>query len=195
MASPAAEPTRRELITLDGVTYDMETGEVVEEKEPFIPDTQDKVEWLLERMQKMDADLAALAARRTAVLENIESMRKEVSNRRAGLEYAYRPALEKFARAALESAGGKSKTWKCPFAKISFRATKGTNKIVDMEAAVAWATAHNAQEIVKVVSSVNVTDLITYLDGCPDKEREEGRAILLESSPPGESVTIKTGVE
>lgn len=176
-----------ETIEVDGYRVNPETGEVVghaEHDEVWRPQTREEVEWVLERMAEADAEILALDARLAALKSNLEAQRKAQERRLAFLNMRFGADLEKYARESLQATGWKTKTLQLDNGRISFRTSRGTNKIVDMDAAVEWAEIY-VPDIVK--KSVNVTDIITETGDLTQLN-------FIESTPPSETVTITTGI-
>jgi len=99
---------------------------------PFVPDTAEKVDWVLGRI----ADHRARAAR---IRENAELMAKEADRQAEGLEWQFGPALQAFAR---EQLTGKKKSLRLFHGVIGYR-TKPAGVTVGNEAeAIAWAKAN-----------------------------------------------------
>lgn len=173
-------------ITEDGYVYDIETGEVLDivAEEHFRPTDRKGVEWVLEKMSVHDAEALAIQARIDALVENLRVQKNKHIKRREFLEYKYGADLQQFARETLEAAGGKSKTATFDHGKVSFRSSKGTRRIADMDAAVNWAIEHGLESAVKVVRSVNVSDLPNDADAEP----------FIEASGPKETASISTGI-
>jgi len=99
---------------------------------PFVPDTTEKVDWVLGRI----ADHRARAAR---IRENAELMAKEADRQAEGLEWQFGPALQAFARQELT---GKKKSLRLFHGVIGYR-TKPAGVTVGNEAeAIVWAKAN-----------------------------------------------------
>lgn len=99
------------------------------EAAPFVPDTAEKVDWVLGKI----ADHRARAAR---IRENAELMAKDADRRAEGLEWQFGPALQAFARQELT---GKKKSLRLFHGVIGYR-TKPAGVTVGNEAeAIAWA--------------------------------------------------------
>lgn len=177
-----------DLIVVDGYTVNKETGEVYGRSDCapglFVIDSDDKADWVLQKRMDEESEINAINARIQALTDNLRSMRKEHENRLQWLEFRFDDELTEYAKTKLTD---KSKTAKFAYGKVSFRTSAGTNKILDMDAAVAYAEASPNPEIVKVTKSVNVSDLKENFDlsGLP----------FIESSGPKETVTIATGLE
>ena len=171
-------------ISKDGFIVDTETGEVLghaQAHERFVVDSSNAAEWVLERIQAADADVAACDARLKAISENIAAMRKEHEKRKDWLLMRFAAELEAFAAAELD--GKKTRTFKTPFGSLSFRTAPGSVKVLDMEEAVKWAKMYEP-EAVKVTETVLVSK-VTHPNSLPD---------CFEVSGPADKFYIKTGV-
>ncbi len=182
----------REIITVDGVRYDAETGEVLESPGGFAVDSQEKAEWVMERIFNTDCDIRALKARRTAYLQNIDGMISKAENRRKGLLFRFAAELEHFAKSALE--GAKTKKWSSPFGWIQFRAKKAAIKVADPDKALGWAkkSAPEAVQVTEKFMASQVSDDLKALLMADDELREKAGYDL---EPATETCSIKTGAE
>lgn len=171
-----------------GFWIDAETGEVlgvVGAEERFTPDTLDKAEWVLEKMQKADAEKTALLLRRDAITANIDAEIRKMQNKRDYLDARFGPDLSEFAKRSLE--GGKSKTLTTPYGKMSFRLVPSRLSVIDEQKALEWADAHCPQAV-KITKKL----LPSALDG--EKVAAELPA-LFEMTEPRESFKIDTGIK
>ena len=178
-----ADNTQTE-ISKDGFIVDTETGEVLghaEAHERFTVDDAHAAEWVLERVQSADAEIAACDARFKAISENIAAMRKEHEKRKGWLLARFALELEAFA--SLELEGKKTRTFKTPYGSLSFRTVPGSVKVLDMEAAVKWAKMYEP-DAVKVTESVLVSK-VGPTNALPD---------CFEVSASSDKFYIKTGV-
>ncbi|HSW63361.1 MAG TPA: host-nuclease inhibitor Gam family protein [Dissulfurispiraceae bacterium] len=144
---------------VDGYIVDVETGEIlgVDGREEFRVTDGASAEWVLEKMAYEDAAVLALEAREKAILENIRAIRQKHDNRRKFLEYRFGEELAAFAKAAL--AGGKTKTWKCPFGQVSFRNVPAKIVVDDNDLAIDYLEEVGELEAVKIVRSVLTSKL------------------------------------
>ena len=173
-----------QIVNEDGYICDSLTGEVVghvEVNERYVADTDQRVDWVLEGIQVQDAAIAALSLRLSAITANLTSMIKDHEQRRAWKLSRFSSDLQLFAAAQLE--GKKTRTYKSPYGSLSFRTVPGSLKILDPEAALAWAES-NAPEAVKVVKSVKVSEIDKAAD-LPE---------CFEITEPRDAFYIKTGV-
>jgi hypothetical protein len=173
-------------IEKDGYLIDPETGEVMghaEEKPAFRVNDLPSCEWVLEKMQACDADIASLEMRRRAICANIDSQVAALRKRRQWLDMRFLSDLRAFAAEAL--LGSKSKTLTTPFGRLSFRRTPARIVVTDGDAAIAWAE-REVPEAVKTVKSVLVSAL---------KGREDLPRFAFETTDPEERFGVDTGVK
>ena len=171
-------------ISKDGFVVDIETGEILGHAKAqgrFAVTDAASAEWVLERIQASDAEIAALDARAKAISENIAAMRKEHEKRRDWLLTRFTLELDLFA--ANELAGKKTRTFKTPFGTLSYRTTPGSIKVLDMDVAVKWAEMYEP-DAVKVVKSVLVSN-VGPANALPD---------CFEVTEPADKFYIKTGI-
>jgi hypothetical protein len=159
-------------IEVDGYLYDTETGELLGPalKQGFVVDSNEAADWVLGKMVEKQARLAALQKAVERETKQLESLHKRFDEE-----------LEHFAKQKLE--GLKERSLHLSFGALSFRASKGTNKITDMDAAVCWADEHRP-EIVKVSRSVGVSDLLV------EAERAGQALPFIDSTGPKENFSI-----
>lgn len=180
-------------IEQDGFLIDPETGEivgVVTPKAEFQIDSSEAAEWVLEKWQGLEADLAAIDAREKAILENMGAMKRNVQQRIKSLEFRFKDELAHYASQNLPK--GK-KTWSCPYGQVSFRTTGPKLGVANNELAIGWAK-FECPAAVKVTESFLVSMV-------PDEQKEKFLASPTDAAvcgfdviPGGESVTVKTGV-
>lgn len=179
-------------IITTGFIIDEETGEILEDTGReilatpalFVPDTEGGVEWVLQLIQSEEAHIAGLTARRSAILENINSEIERHEKKREWVEKRFAADLEQFAKKQLD--GGKSRTWRSPFGSLSFRKTPGSVKA--LPGALEWTKAR-CPEAIKITETVLVSELKKY------EYDEDLPSDLFEVTPPGENFLIKTGVK
>ena len=185
MSTTSLITERRTAVDADGWLYDADTGEVLGRPDVlagFAVDCAQAADAALEIRACIEARLAALRMRKAALVANIESMEAEQRRRLAWWDWRFGAGLVEFARSLL----GRGKTAKFVHGSVSFRATKGANRIIDMESAVAWMRDVDPERV-RVVESVLVSDVLAT--------RRKGDLLpWLESTGPGESVTISTGI-
>lgn len=177
-----------------GLWVDIETGEVLdmapptETEGPFVPTTTEQVEWVLQRIARAEASIAAvdghpdvIAAH--AILNNAADLRKRAERKRDWLLNRFEADLKEFAKAAL--ANEKGQTWRSVYGSIALRTVPANVKVADKDKALAWAK-ENKPESVKVEESF----LISKAGLKPTDELPDGFTV----APASVSVTIKTGV-
>lgn len=92
----------------------METTETTEKPEGFVIDSREKAEWALRKIAAKEAEIALVQAQAQELLRSLESELESFQGR-------FRGQLESWARGALASAGGKSRTVKTLCGSLSFR--------------------------------------------------------------------------
>lgn len=180
---------------VDGMIWN-EDGEClgVWEKPSFHVDTQEKAEWLMEKLSGYDAEVLALDARLKALSENLGKMKADVQRKRDGLAYKYGPELEKFAKDNLPA--GK-KTWVCPYGSVAFRASHGGVRVVDDRLALEMAQKSGWANAIKVSEEFRVSQLTEAqtleIKNFYAPENDMGRAFKIVE--PSELASVKTGVK
>lgn len=203
------------IIEENGFLIDSETGEVVGlagVKEDFTVTDAASADWVLERLMDSETQVARLNIKLKALTENIQTQIKAEERKQKFLKFKFGPALEHFARVALE--GKKTKTLPLTFGKLSLRTVKGGLRVADAEKALEWAL-NKADHAVKVVESFQISLLTanekqkiidTMTAGVVEVDEETGEANLVfpddtkelfeafEIKPDEEKFDIKTGV-
>lgn len=171
-------------------TVDPETGEVVDAVVPsFSISDESSAEWLMEKIQEMDAEIAAFKLREEAVVQNLTTKRREVERRRDGLLYKYKGELENFAKSNLPT--GK-KTWTCPYGSVAFRATKARLSVENPDFAMVWAE-NNAPDAIQTERRFMVSKLDKGLvESLMRYNSDTLKAIGFNRIPEGEAVKIET---
>lgn len=176
-----------------GLWVDAETGEVLdiappETDGPFVPTTPEQVEWVLQRIARADAGIAAvdghpdvIAAH--AILNNAADLRKRAERKRDWLLKRFEADLKEFAKTAL--ANEKGQTWRSVYGSIALRTVPSKVKVADEDKAIEWAE-NNAPDAVKYSRSL----LISKAGLSPADELPDGFTV----APASVSVTIKTGI-
>lgn len=154
-------------------------------KEVFRPTTRDSVEWVLKKIGDCESKIDASERRLKVLKSNLEKQIKREKGRLEFLHMRFDADLIEFAKKDLE--GRKGKTCQLDQGKIAFRTTNGTNKIRDMDRAVAWARKNGHENAVKVEESITVTAVMAIVG---EGEIPPDVAVFLESTEPRESVTI-----
>lgn len=167
------------------------TGEIValvEQPPRFEVDSESAAKWVLQKLMSEEASLMAVRLQQAAINKNLDTEARSHEQRIAYFHRRFDASLREFAERALE--GKKTRTWRCAWGTVSFRKTSGTNKIIDLKAAVDWARRH-VPTAIKTTESVSVTDLLPHLE----EFAPEDRPAWLQSTPGGDSMTISTGLE
>lgn len=100
------------------------------EAEAFVPDTTEKVDWVLGKI----ADHRARAAR---IRENAELMAREADRQADHLEWQFSPALQAFLREQI--AGGRKKSLRLFHGVLGYRTKPASVTVGDEAAALEWA--------------------------------------------------------
>lgn len=186
---PASAHLNGERVTAvdgEGWLYDVETGEVLglsELPDDFEVNCHQAADRALEIRSRIEAQVVAVKARRDALNRQLDALERAQESRLKWWDWRFGQQLAAFARSLLS---GKSKTARFTWGSVAFRATKGTNRITDMDAAVEWVRRRDP-EMVKVVETTTVTAVLALSQGKP--------LPFLESTGPGEAVTISTGID
>lgn len=176
---------RQTAVDGEGWLYDVETGEVLVFAGAAVDlvDTREKADAVLETRARIEGQILAVQARRQAVLTQLDRLEQAQRRRLDWWERRWGSLLADFARSLLT---GKSRSVDFTFGRVSFRATRGSHRITNMDAAVEWVRRRDP-ELVKVVETTTVTAVVSLAQGKP--------LPFLESTAPGESVSVTTGIE
>ena len=182
----------------DNFIVDEETGEIVghvEMEEQWIPDTEERVDFVLELMTDLDAEAIALQSKLRALSDNMGRMIMAYSRRRKWLEHKFGPSLEKFAELQLADDLAKPKGKRSvnrPYGSLAFtvpteNAAPRVTAVEGQEAkALAWAERF-LPAAVKVEKSLLMTPLKVGINQLP--------LDCFEIKWPTRSFAIKTGVK
>lgn len=171
---------------IDGVQYkvDPDTGELTPD-EPFFIDTDEKADWLLEKIVNAQADKARALTKLNALRANLEADIKAAERRERSLLSYFGPQLAEHAKKKLD---GKTKTVRFTWGSVAFRTVKGGLRVVDADKALLWAKSNGHSNAVKVTESFQVSLL-------SDAQREcAAKSDAFEVKPDTEVFDIKTGV-
>lgn len=177
-----------------GMWVNIDTGEVLDIEtpagpdQPFIPQTEQEVEWVLGKMSTAEALLLSIQTRpevlqAKAVLANAAKMEKEAARKLDWLHARFDPDLGEFARKQLE--GKKTKTWKSVLGSIALRIQKGKVKVENPELALEWAKAFDP-EAIKTTEEFQISRAT--------KLEEDNLPVGFIKTADEEKVTVKTGV-
>lgn len=194
LSEPRAEVERETAVDSDGWLYDVATGEVLgrpELPDRFTVDSESSAEWALELRSKIEGDLAAVRARKRALVAQLDALESGILRRFAWWEFRFLPSLVDFARQNLPKKG---RTWRCPWGAVAFRTTQGSTEIVDMQAAVDWCRAWRP-EAVQRKEWVTVAGVREACQAAFAATGEGDPVGFVKSTGPGESVTVSTGVD
>ena len=174
---------------IDGYIVNEETGEIIgcaTLEHNWVPKTKKDMEFILENMSTLDAQKTANDLRIKAIQESLEAQNRKLEAQRKFWEWKFGNDLINYAKEQL--ANSKSRTYQFDYGKVSFRTSKGTNKITDMDKAVAWAKKH-FPDIVIVEERVNVTDILEKTEHVIEDNID-----FIDSTGPQEKITISTGI-
>lgn len=121
------------------------------EATPFVPDTAEKVDWVLGRI----ADHRARAVR---IRENAELMAKEADRQAADMEWHYGPALQAFLREQVS--GGKKKSLRLFHGVLGYRTKPAGITVGDEGAAIAWAKTYLPDAVVERLDKKALADTL-----------------------------------
>jgi methionyl-tRNA formyltransferase len=188
----------RAVVMVEGIAYFEDTGEICKEQKFEIKDTK-SVEWLLEKLQKLDSELLSLKALKKAQTENITTMQKAIENNRKWLEFRFKPELEKYVFGLLPrtKAGKlKIKTHTTPYGKVSFRDTSGKFKVSDVAKAKNFCDQVGIDYEVEIVKTENVTFNLKEMEAIELADGETWEQFGIEFEEAVENVgRIDTGVK
>jgi hypothetical protein len=187
--------SRRTDVDSDGWVFDLDSGEVlgrIDADDRFEIDSIERAEWALRLRSELEGELVALDVREVALLRQLRTLRAAKLRRLAWWDYRFAPSLIAFARSIL---AGKERTTQFAWGRVSFRATRGTTRILDMTSAVSWMR-HWSPEKVRVKESVTVKDVLATRQVVAEEYGETPEHLgFLASSGPGEVVKVSTGIE
>lgn len=155
-----------------------------------IQDDED-VEAIMEKI--MDEELAI--QKESQKIANIEARKKGHQRRLEWLHKQWDTQLEAYALAKLKDTSKKSIQF--THGKIAYRAAPGGVKVVDEEAAVKWlASRPMYSDCIKKVEVLAVEPkvLAEIVEGYQDNFNPEFVCTFIETTPPGENVTIGAGI-
>lgn len=179
----------------DGWVYDPDTGEVLgHEQIPVVFEVRssEDADWVLELRSEIEARLIALDIRQKALVDQIQTLKREQMRRLSWWEYRFGPSLVAFARTLL--AGSKKRTAQFTWGKVAFRRSPGRTSILDMDAAVEFVSAW-APEQVRVERSVTLSGVEAAVKAAARATGEmPARLLWVAHSGPEERCTISTGV-
>ncbi|MEN6537404.1 MAG: host-nuclease inhibitor Gam family protein [Bryobacteraceae bacterium] len=183
---------QRNLMLVDDLWIDADTGEVVGLATPFQVNDEDSANWVLEKIMNAEADIAREQMKLRAIQERSQANVKRLDRRVEWLKARFGPELEEFASKQLE--GKKSRTLNLLFGKLSFRKNAGGIRVADEMPAIEWAKA-KCPDAVKVKESFLISslspDVLAELAALDDESLER---LGLRREPSSETFSISTGV-
>lgn len=160
-----------------------ENGEIVSAVVPttdFIIDSKERMDWFLEKRLQAVSEVAAA----DATVKRAEAIKKRAQSRVDALDRRFSAEATEFARNNMPNTG---KTYYSIFGEVAFRSTPAKLKVVDEEAAIAWASSQNLTECVKMTFQISKVPKWA--------SHNLGTGHGLDWTPAGESVSIKTDVK
>jgi phage host-nuclease inhibitor protein Gam len=189
------------IIEIDGDLFDDETGEYAGPAGggylPAVLQTEDD---LLKFMRiLLDAETRVLAeeAKYKTMLSNVEKMVKRHKSKVNYLRTMYEGQASNVAATLLprdKSGNLKTKTYLCPFGKVSERDTQPSVKVANPDAAIQYLK-RECPAAIKVQESVLVSAIPADLKKVLIDDSVMAEGLGFNVSPGGKSVTIKTVVE
>jgi hypothetical protein len=171
---------------------DTVTGEVMER---FEIASEGAADWVLKLFMEEEARLEAIAAKRAAILANLDGQEVGPRNRLRYLGYRFHNDLAEWARKELAAKGGKGgrgKTVKLDHGSIAFRKSDGSCEITSHDAALSfvseWAPSQVKRSVGIMAVKAAIVEAEDQLGEAPDVSE------FFRSAEPRESVVIKTGV-
>jgi len=181
-------------IDAEGWIYRVDTGEIVGHSgasELFDVQDHESADWVLELRSQLEGEITGLAARKRALVAQLDAQINAATRRLAWWDWRFSPSLIAFARSQLK---GKSKTVQFNWGKVAFRSTPGSTQIIDDAAALAFVETW-APDQVKVVKSVGIKAVQAAQEIATQATGETDTPEFIVCSPPGENVTISTGID
>jgi phage host-nuclease inhibitor protein Gam len=123
--------------------YEVET----EQKAPFTIDSEEKADYALREIYLLRSEIALLEAQHK---ERTVRLNSELTQ----TEGYFLPQLEHWS--AQQIAGEKRKSLILPHGTVQFRTVKAGVKVVDKEAAIAWAQSACMDDAVKIVTTTTL---------------------------------------
>lgn len=192
--TPEPDAERPTAVDSEGWVYLIQSGEVVGHAGApavFRVDSEESADWVLQRRAEVEAEVAKVDAQIRAVTANLRAKRAAALRRLSYWEYRFGPSLVEFARSRLT---GRARTWQGTWGRVSFRKTPGSNAIIDDAAAVEFVRTWLPGRV-RVVESVGLKDVFACRAAAAGATGEDVPLPFVVSSPPGEAVDIRTGIE
>jgi hypothetical protein len=166
------------IVEIDGDLYDEETGEYAGPASRYIDgaaDTEEKVLQVMRKHMDLVADIEATKIKHEAILANIKVEMARKESRLDWLLRQYQADLEHYVHQTLprdKEGNLKTKTWSCPWGKISFRTTIKRKTISDQEAYVKWCVENNRLDLLKLTPMIQtIPDDAPYTESVGGDER------------------------
>lgn len=189
IGKPEGQPEEdRVLIVHNGWMCDADTGEalyLVGVQESFVPNTEEGVNWVMEKFTDTDGEILAEEAKLESFIARKRKVITALKNRRKWLEIRFGADLQKYAEdqfAAMERSK-KPSSLRTDFGTLKFTATRGTITVKEEAAAILWAR-ENAPWAVRTQEKISITELKGHESLLPDS--------LFQVTEPGRNFSIKT---
>jgi len=194
----------------DGTVIDVRTGEVVDPNdadlmtalatlpvpaavaEKWEVQDEDGAEWALDLLSKVDAEIAVLKARRSAVLDRFDAQIRQAEARRNWWHLRFAHALTRYAKRTLS----KGKTRLFENGKVSFRQSTGRREITDPALALAFVQRWAPDTLRVEYKPVRLADIEAAIEKAVEATEDEvyRSPSFVHVEGPKENVTIETGI-
>ena len=186
---PIEEKPAPTYITLDNrLLLDPETGEMIEpDDKPFSVHDDQSADWVLRKLQEIDADLLALDALYQARVNMLVQRAKALTRQRTWLKNRFKMDLQVYATQQIDllNSGKKAaKSIKLTYGTLGYRSSAGSIEVREdnLKDAIAWDESHCPAAVSKSILKT------------PLKAMKELPSHLFESIPPQENFYISTGI-
>lgn len=164
--------------------YEIETGEYAGPVDGWLGDelkTEEDVLLALQRLLKYETELKAEQLATQSIIDRCKSMVKDKERKVHWLQAKYGTQIAAFAKSQLH---GKAKTWKCPWAQVSFRQPSPVFYITEDERAVDLVPKEAVKiELSILKSKISKEVQLTLVEEYPD---------VFSMSNPDETFSVKT---
>lgn len=194
------ETRERELVTIDGMLIDAETGEIAGVADA-VPeeDAESLALWLGERKTWLEAQLQARRAEKEFWIQRVdERFDPQIRDIERSLEWilgnpVWTRKLREYAKQQLE--GAKKRSFNVGLLKLGFRTKPGGLRVVDDKAALDYVSDHDelVDRCVTVSYRLRATDYIALreeIEGLPGIEDVPAREVFLLD---GQAVEVEEG--